>query len=138
MFGLPKDMRVVAIHPTQPNIIFAGALQGGVYRSPDGGVSWSTFKTGMEPNDPILALAINPDNPNILWAGSRATGIYRWVPAEGRWTHVNSGLSTRSVQALAISPDGQVLYAASSGEGIFRIGEVEVERWNVMLPLVIR
>jgi len=49
-----------------------------------------------------------------------------------------SGLSTRSVQALAILADGQVLYAVSSGEGIFRIGEVEVERWNVMLPLAIR
>jgi photosystem II stability/assembly factor-like uncharacterized protein len=136
MPGLPTDMRAVAIHPTNPDFVYAGALQGGVYRTTNGGAAWSPFKTGMEPNDPILAFAINPEDPDIVWVGSRATGIYRWVPTEGRWTHVNSGLSTRSVQALAISPDGQVLYAASSGEGIFRMGAVYP--WSVMLPLVIR
>jgi len=133
--GLPIDMRAVAIHPTNPAIVYAGALQGGVYRTTNGGVSWSSFKAGMEPNDPILSLVINPDNPDIIWAGSRATGVYIWVPNEGRWTHVNRGLTTRSVQALAISPDGQVLYAASSGEGIFRMGAVS---WDVFLPLIIR
>ncbi len=75
-------------------------------------------------NDPILTLVIDPENPEIVWAGSRATGIYRWVPDEMRWTHVNSGLSTRSIQALSISPDGKILYAASTGEGVFRMGDV--------------
>lgn len=136
MTGLPTDMRAVAINPSNPQIVYAGALQGGVYRTTTGGSSWSPFKVGMEPNDPILSLAIDPANPEVVWAGSRATGIYRWIPAEGLWTHVNSGLTTRSVQALAISPDGQVLYAASSGEGIFRMGEVYPE--EVFLPLVVR
>jgi WD40 repeat protein len=136
MLGLPTDMRSVAIHPTNPSIVYAGALQGGVYRTVNGGVSWTPFKTGMEPNDPILALVIDPENPDVVWAGSRATSIYRWIPDDGRWTHVNSGLSTRSIQALVISPDGQLLYAATSGEGIFRKGEVY--SWNVMLPLIKR
>jgi photosystem II stability/assembly factor-like uncharacterized protein len=136
MPGLPTDMRSVAIHPANPSIVYAGALQGGVYRTVNGGVSWTPFKTGMEPNDPILALIIDPENPDVVWAGSRATGIYRWIPDEGRWTHVNSGLSTRSIQALAISPDGQLLYAATSGEGVFRNGELY--SWHVMLPLIER
>lgn len=137
MSGLPTDMRVVAIHPTNPNTVYAGGIQGGVYRTTNGGITpWSALKTGMEPNDPIQALVFDPGNPDILWAGSRATGIYRWVPNEGRWTHVNSGLTTRSTEALAISPDGQLLYSASAGEGIFRMGEIPF--WEVMLPLVIR
>ncbi len=137
MSGLPTDIRSVAIHPTEPNIVYAGAQTGGVYRTTDGGVTpWSTFNTGMEPNDQIWALIIDPNNPDIVWAGSRATGIYQWVPSEGRWTHVNVGLSTRSIQSLAISLNGQVLYAATSGEGVFRMGEVYP--WGVLLPLVIR
>lgn len=136
MPGLPTDMRAVAIHPSNPDIVYAGALIGGVYRTTTGGSSWVPFKVGMEPNDPILSLAIDPSNPEIVWAGSRATGIYRWVPAEGRWMHVNSGLTTRSIQALSISPDGQVLYAASSGEGIFRMGPVFPH--EQFLPLVTR
>ena len=50
--------------------------------------------------------------------------------------HVNSGLTTRSIQALSISPDGQVLYAASSGEGIFRMGPVFPHEH--FLPLITR
>ena len=136
MPGLPTDMRSVAIHPTNPNIVYAGALQGGVYRTIDGGATWDPFKTGMEPNDPIWTLVVDPQDPGIVWAGSRATGIYRWIPEEGRWTHVNSGLSTRSIQAIAISADGGVLYAATSGEGVFRMGPVYP--WKVVLPLVTR
>ncbi len=134
--GLPTDMRSVAINPKNPDIVYAGALSGGVYRTINGGSFWSAFKTGMEPNDPIWSLAIDPSNPDIVWAGSRATGIYRWVPEEERWTHVNKGLTTRTVQALAISPDGKLLYAATTGEGVFRMGEIPP--WNIWLPLLMR
>jgi len=35
---------------------------------------------------------------------------------------INDGLSTRSVTALALSIDGTVLYAATEGAGVFRLG----------------
>src|SRR5205814_828949 len=31
----------IAIHPTNPNIVYVGAAQGGVYRSLDGGTTWT-------------------------------------------------------------------------------------------------
>ena len=31
----------IAVHPTNPNIVYAGAAQGGVYRSLDGGANWT-------------------------------------------------------------------------------------------------
>jgi hypothetical protein len=39
---------------------------------------------------------------------------------------VNRGLTTRAVNALAISRRGDVLYAATEGEGVFRLGEAPV------------
>lgn len=132
--GLPVDMRSVAIDPTNPNVVYAGALQGGIYRSTNSGGTWSPFVTGMEPNDPILDIVIDPTNPEKIWAASRATGIYLWLADEGRWTHVNNGLLTRSIQAIDISSDGKILYAGSSGEGVFRLGELSIG--NIYLPLI--
>ncbi len=37
------------------------------------------------------------------------------------WHIINKGLSTRAVTKLAISADGKVLYASTSGEGVFRL-----------------
>ena len=132
--GLPVDMRSVAIDPTNSNIVYAGALQGGVYRSTNAGSTWVAFKDGMEPNDPILDIIIDPTNHERIWAASRATGIYLWLAEESRWTHINSGLTTRTIQQLAIAPDGLVIYAATTGEGVFRLGEVTSE--NIFLPLI--
>ncbi len=136
MPGLPVDMRSVAIDPNNPNTVYAGALQGGVYRTLNAGASWSPFTTGMEPNDPIFDIVVDPANSEKIWAGSRATGVYLWLADEGRWTHINSGLLTRSIYALDISLDGQILYAGTSGEGVFRLGELSTE--NIYLPMITR
>ncbi len=37
------------------------------------------------------------------------------------WMTINDGLSTKAVAALALSAYGRVLYAATSGEGVFRL-----------------
>jgi hypothetical protein len=36
-------VNVIRFHPDNPNIIWAGAASGGVWRSKDGGSSWETF-----------------------------------------------------------------------------------------------
>ena len=133
--GIPTvDIRSVEVDPSSPNIVYAGALQGGVYRSTTGGSTWGAFIDGMEPNDPILDIVIDPSYPEKIWAGSRATGIYLWLADENHWTHINSGLTTRTIQQLAIAPDGEVLYAATSGEGVFRLGDVPTT--DLYLPLI--
>jgi photosystem II stability/assembly factor-like uncharacterized protein len=130
------DVRSVAIRPDDPNVLYAGVEFGGAYRSDNGGDDWTPLVAGMEPNDSIWALEFDPANPEVVYAGSFFSGVYRWIPDEAMWTHVNAGLRTRAVVDLAISHDGQVLYAATWGEGVFRLGEVP--RFPVYLPLVLR
>lgn len=127
------DVRAVAVKPDQPNIVVAGTHGNGVYISTNAGSSWTQMSAGMEPNDAIWSLVFDPINPDWIWAGSFRTGVYRFDPSENMWTHVNAGLRTRAVVRLAISADGTVLYAATSGEGVFRLGNVPV--WRVYLPL---
>jgi photosystem II stability/assembly factor-like uncharacterized protein len=59
----------IAVHPTNPDIVYVGAAQGGVYRSLDGGLNWTPiFDSAM--SLAIGSLALAPSNPEILYVGT--------------------------------------------------------------------
>jgi photosystem II stability/assembly factor-like uncharacterized protein len=59
----------IAVHPTNPDIVYVGAAQGGVYRSLDGGANWTPiFDNAM--SLAIGSLALAPSNPEILYVGT--------------------------------------------------------------------
>ena len=59
----------VAIHPRNPDIIYIGAAQGGVWRSDNGGQSWTPLTDG-ECSLAMGSIAIDPVNPDIIYAGT--------------------------------------------------------------------
>ena len=75
-----------------------------------------------------VEVSINAQIP-LLYAHLSTDGGAAWVP-------INEGLSTRAVTAIAISSEGNVHYAATEGEGVFRLGEIELDL--TYLPLVLR
>jgi subtilisin-like proprotein convertase family protein len=67
----PVNGRVaaVAVHPTNPNIVYVGAAQGGVYRTLDGGATWTAiFDTAQ--SLAIGAIAIAPSQPSTVYVGT--------------------------------------------------------------------
>jgi len=75
----------------------------------------------MDPAAVVRAIVIDPTDSNIVYAGDLRTGVYRSENGGQLWVQVNKGLSTRAVKALALSSDGGTLYAATEGEGVFRL-----------------
>src|SRR5665647_2359006 len=70
-FVTPVSGRVtcIAIHPTNENIVYVGTAQGGVFRSLDGGGTWtSIFDNAL--SMAIGALALAPSDPTILYVGT--------------------------------------------------------------------
>ncbi len=67
----PVSGRVTAIvvNPTNPNVVYVGTAQGGVYRSLDGGATWVAL-TDNALSLAIGALALAPSNPSILYVGT--------------------------------------------------------------------
>jgi photosystem II stability/assembly factor-like uncharacterized protein len=59
----------IAVHPSNPDIVYIGAAQGGVYRSLDGGVNWTAIFDSAD-SLAIGALALAPSNPEILYVGT--------------------------------------------------------------------
>jgi hypothetical protein len=67
----------LAIDPATATTIFAGTGDGGVYKSTDGGGSWSALKIGLTGKN-VIALAIDPAMPSTLYAGTDSSGVYKY------------------------------------------------------------
>jgi hypothetical protein len=59
----------IVVHPTNPNIAYIGAAQGGVWRTLDGGATWTPIFDGAA-SLAIGSLALAPSNPSILYVGT--------------------------------------------------------------------
>jgi photosystem II stability/assembly factor-like uncharacterized protein len=75
----------------------------------------------MDPQAAIRSIVIDPLDPQVIYAADLRTGVYRSSDGTKTWVKINEGLRTRAVRALAISSDGRTLYAATEGEGVFRL-----------------
>jgi hypothetical protein len=63
----------IAVHPTNPLIIYATAPTGGVWKTTNGGQTWASRSQGW-PIQNATAIAIDPSNANRVFAG---TGDYK-------------------------------------------------------------
>jgi photosystem II stability/assembly factor-like uncharacterized protein len=100
-----------------------------VFKSADGGASWSA--TGAGPTN-VYAMAMDPTNPNTLYAGTSGGGVFKSTDGGANWSAANSGLTNLSIYSLAINPT--MLYAGTWYGGAFALQH----RARVFLPLVLR
>ncbi|MFB3110732.1 MAG: WD40/YVTN/BNR-like repeat-containing protein, partial [Gemmatimonadales bacterium] len=62
-------LTAIAVHPTNSSIIYIGGAQGGVWKTTNGGTSWSPL-TDTQCSLAMGGLAIDPVDPNIIYAGT--------------------------------------------------------------------
>ncbi len=113
--GLSAQVNVLAIHPANPTVLYAGTDRG-VFKSVDGGGTWVNASVGLT-NQDVLSLAINPVASATLYAGTNGGGIFRSTDSGGTWVAVNTGLTNLNVKALAVIPSAPAtLYAGTLTE----------------------
>lgn len=101
----------LAMHPTNPDIIFAAAWErirrpgfrkysgasSGIYRTNNGGDSWELLTNGLPTltnEKGRIGLAISPSDPNYIYAyivheDGELTGIFRSINGGDTWSEVN-------------------------------------------------
>lgn len=82
----PEAGRVnsVALHPSNPNILYAGGSSGGVFRSANAGSRWWLRSRGItDPN--VDGLLVHPTAPAIVFAVG-PSGVFRSTDEGLNWT----------------------------------------------------
>jgi uncharacterized protein (TIGR03437 family) len=86
------NINSLAIDPQQTSTIYAAAgVTGGVFKSTDGGQTWTNAGKGLPTSSFAGAIAIDPFHPNILyvWVGNGGyvsqDGAASWTPSSLPW-----------------------------------------------------
>ncbi|NIP58463.1 MAG: glycosyl hydrolase, partial [Gemmatimonadetes bacterium] len=109
--------RAVAVHgvPSRPETYYMGSTGGGVWKTTDGGETWSNVSDGFFNTGSVGAIAVAPSDPNVVYVGmgehavrgvttSHGDGVYRSTDAGETWTHL--GLEgTRHISRIRVHPD---------------------------------
>ncbi|NOZ78434.1 MAG: PKD domain-containing protein [Acidobacteria bacterium] len=64
----------IAVHPTQHGTILAGAAGGGVWKTTDGGHTWTPLTDGI-PDLSVGAVTYAPSDPDIVYLGTGEGGL---------------------------------------------------------------
>ena len=114
-------INAVAVDPSTPSVLYAGAQIGGLWKSTNGGQSWSPINNGYT-GDTSSFFLINPAAPSILYVGSNA-GVFQSVNGGANWSPRNNGLPGGGIVAMALDPaNSSRLYVSvnAPGGGVFR------------------
>ena len=119
----------IAVHPTNPDIVFVAAIghyygpstERGVFRSKDGGGTWQKVLFKNE-NVGAIEVVIDPANPQVLYAGLWNTrrppwfvypptngpggGIYKSTDGGDTWQQLTQGLPSEGIgrTGIAVAP----------------------------------
>ena len=105
------NIKSLAIASSQPDTVYAAASGGGVWRSTDGGATWSLPGDDMTSRD-IRWIQVDPLDPRGVWAGLRSTGsgsaLWRSTDGGANWWLVADSYKGGRVSAtgapIAFSP----------------------------------
>jgi photosystem II stability/assembly factor-like uncharacterized protein len=122
-FPLNSRIQALAVFPGEPHGLLA-AGDTGVFRSRDGGASWSRMgAAGDLPT--VWSLAVDPSDPQTVFAGTRPTAIYRSRDGGASWKRLDVGAATECsigtafVTRVLVDRD-RTVWAGVEIDGVFR------------------
>ena len=128
----------VAGDPSRPLVFYMGAVNGGVWKTTNGGQTWRNVTDGKSDISSVGAIAVAQSDPNVVYVGTGesqpredltyGTGVYRSTDGGGSWQHLGLG-DTQQIGDVVIDPrDADRVYVAAIGHafgpnaerGVFR------------------
>ena len=111
--------------PGDPNVYYAGAASGGVWKTVDGGNRWEPI-FDKEPVAAIGALAVSQSDSSIVWAGTgeawairdsdvTGNGVYRSTDAGKTWQHMGLDETGRIGRIVIHPTDPNIVFVCAAG-----------------------
>jgi hypothetical protein len=132
----------VAINPSNPNVVYVGTALGGVFRTLNGGGSWTPITDGAL-SLAVGAIAIDPSNPSRVYVGTGeanygqrnyfGVGVYRIENAEAdeptrtmTRLYLNASgadiFSGRAISKILVAPNNPDVIFVSTASGVGGVG----------------
>jgi ligand-binding sensor domain-containing protein len=134
--GLPRSgILSLAIDPVQTNILYAGTETAGIYKTTDGGATWSSLNAGGPPKMATTgfpALAVHPSHPSYVFAGLAGPGVYVSANGGQTWKDISAGITPYSTPTLgfAFDKNSDLVYAATYGQGLYAMVSYTDVSWS--------
>src|SRR5262252_4253796 len=100
LVGPSRGGRVTTVTgvPSQPKTFYMGVASGGLFRTTDGGVSWTPITDAKIPLGSTGSVAVAESDPNVIYLGtgsddvrsnvSTGRGIYKSIDAGQTWNFI--------------------------------------------------
>jgi photosystem II stability/assembly factor-like uncharacterized protein len=100
LFGCNRSDAIVVIqlHPKNPDILYV-ATNDYIYKSRDGGQTWTNLSKGMS-HSRVIAMAIDPTYPATVYAGTKGDAVYKSHDGGQRWVSMRSGLDDATISSV--------------------------------------
>ncbi len=118
----------LAFAPSRPQALYA-ATATGVFRSLDGGASWSYSNRGLDDSPQASSLAVDPVHPLTVYAAQNGA-VFRSPDGGAGWLRVSSSFG---VIKIVLPPRSSgVVYAMSSG-ALYRSNDPnDLSTWKIL------
>lgn len=120
-----RSVAVAGVVSDRETYYFGGA-GGGVFKTTDGGQTWTNITDGFLHTSSVGAIAVAPSNPQVVYVGmgeytpraqmfSHGDGIYKSTDAGRTWTHLGLA-ATREISRIIVDPNNpDRVYVAAQG-----------------------
>jgi photosystem II stability/assembly factor-like uncharacterized protein len=120
-------INAIAFHPTDANTFYVGSPCGGIWKTSNGGSTWSDL-SGSLPTLGVSAILIHPASPGKIWIGTGdrdagdapGMGVYKSTDGGATWNSSNSGMGNSTVGMMIIHPTNSNIILAATSSGIYK------------------
>lgn len=131
----------IAFHPTNANIIYIGAPTGQLWKTTNGGTSWTSITDGLN-NPGVAGIAVSPSNGNVVYllsgdgdsynsgflvfqygSSPQCTGVYKSTDGGTTWNTTGAlytGSNAFVGHRLAVSSGNGNFLIAATNQGLYR------------------
>ena len=134
----PSDAQTAYVGTSGP--YGATGKSGAIYKTRDGGASWTKVNQGNDFDHTIMDIDIDPQNNNIIWAVTSSWGVGGWTGTlyrseDGGVTWASIMTLDGGMESVAVKPNDSNTVFTASGYGLIK-HYFDGTEWQYIWPVI--